>query len=301
MITKKKLLAFICLLSICSHALPQASVFKLSKIEDGHYTFPILLNHKRYATAMLESAAHAMLIDSAYISNHLDELGMKFTPCTSRQRMNLGGKYYRITHKAKGELPVGDSVVFRGEVYILANYSRPFEASIPIQHLYHQNGQRIITLNLKRRTLEISSEKPDVDEKWEAFHINYNTYLGMPAIQATFSHDQEGNAVPLTGNYNIDLGNAAFLYLFKQNKVVKEWLSNAQGIIQETHTQKGATIEYFIPKRCTLLGFDFKRQVIGITGVLPRFTTEGSIGLKFFEKITAIFDFEQNICYLRQK
>ena len=39
---------------------------------------------------------------------------------------------------------------------------------------------------------------------------------------------------------------------------------------------------------------DFNGAVIAITKALPRFTTTGLIGLKYFNSIDAIFDFDRN-------
>jgi hypothetical protein len=41
--------------------------------------------------------------------------------------------------------------------------------------------------------------------------------------------------------------------------------------------------------------------VVVITKNLPLFTTPGNIGLKFFERAHAIFDFDQSVVYLKGK
>ena len=45
---------------------------------------------------------------------------------------------------------------------------------------------------------------------------------------------------------------------------------------------------------------DHDKQNIAITAALPKFTAEGSIGLKFFEGPVFVFDFDKNILYIKR-
>lgn len=71
--------------------------FKLSRADSGHYMFPVMLNSEVKASALLESGIHAMLLDSAFAFENHEKLGVEFLPCD--EKMNLGGRKYRITHK----------------------------------------------------------------------------------------------------------------------------------------------------------------------------------------------------------
>ena len=44
-------------------------------------------------------------------------------------------------------------------------------------------------------------------------------------------------------------------------------------------------------------GAEFLNAVIAITDKLPRFTTTGNVGLKFFRSVEALFDFDKNMMY----
>ena len=57
------------------------------------------INHQLMATILLESGIHVMLIDSLYAFENNRHLNLDFVKTKRYERMNLGGRKYKITHK----------------------------------------------------------------------------------------------------------------------------------------------------------------------------------------------------------
>ena len=72
--------------------------------------------------------------------------------------------------------------------------------------------------------------------------------------------------------------------------------------LREATTPSGEVMGQFIlTKQCQLCGITFPDAVVVITKKLPLFSTPGDIGLKFFERTQAIFDFDHSAVYMRGK
>ena len=57
--------------------------------------------------------------------------------------------------------------------------------------------------------------------------------------------------------------------------------------------------QFILTTQCQLCGITFPEAVVVITKKLPLFSTPGDIGLKFFERTHAIFDFGQSAVYMK--
>lgn len=274
----------------------------LHRTASGHYAFHTLVNDKVMSRVMIESGIYAAVVDSAFFFKHKKELGMVALPNERNKEMNLGGKVYRITHRAKGKLPMGN-MVYKGEVLILANYKNDTPITLPIQNLYHRNdwGSRIIMLDLDGGKLQMLTRSELHQWQGRRYKLNRNTYGRMPAVKGTIVFDTPEGEVALDGNFNIDLGNPMPLYLREQSETVKEFLEGNNGMYPTLGTSRsGQTLKTLMPQRCSMLGCTFEHPVICITDRLSRFTTEGLIGLPLFKGRIAAFDFENYYLYLQE-
>ena len=77
--------------------------FALKK-ENGHYYFETLINEKAPAKMMLESGIFVMVMDSLYAFENKEAVNLDYTRTHGNEKMNLDGKVYDITHKAKGKV-----------------------------------------------------------------------------------------------------------------------------------------------------------------------------------------------------
>ncbi len=169
--------------------------FKLSRADSGHYMFPVMLNGEVKASALLESGIHAMLVDSAFAFENHEKLGVEFLPCD--EKMNLGGRKYRISHKANATLQLGDGVYYKGELFLLSGFAGQYEAALPIQNLYSANGRRIIKLDLEGECLQLLCEYNAPGKEWSALKMNRETYMNMPAVESEMIFRGEGYVASL--------------------------------------------------------------------------------------------------------
>lgn len=109
--TKKIITLLSTALLFCNSLFAQSSgtdTFQLEKNTNGHYIFKTKINHQLMATIFLESGIHVMLIDSLYAFENSRHLNLDFVKTKRYERMNLGGRKYKITHKATGTIQLGE-------------------------------------------------------------------------------------------------------------------------------------------------------------------------------------------------
>ena len=125
----------------------------------------------------------------------------------------------------------------------------------------------------------------------------------MPAVESEMIFRGVGYVASLKGNFNIDLGNASMLFLFKHRKRVQDFFDDNPKIeLQKGYDRNGNVVaEAFVPDVFSVGGMKFGSPTIAITGALPKFTTEGCLGIKYFRRVTALFDFDNNMCYMRER
>lgn len=225
---------------------PDGESFCVTKQKSGHHVFSANINGKKQAKALLESGVHVLLIDSAFVFSNLDIFGLKIIPYEGKGRMNLGGRRFRITHKAAGKLNIGKSTSYQGEIFVLADYRRFYEMAVPTQKLYNNSdSSRIVKLDLKNQCLQMMSRKSWENRK-DAFvekQMNWDSYLGMPAVRTPLKFTDGNNTKTLNGNFNLDLGNASFVFLFHQNQTVQDFLTENPDLgLQTAYNKKGEVV-----------------------------------------------------------
>lgn len=291
-------------LSAQSHT--EGETFPLTK-KGAHYVFTASINGTAEATILIESGIPALLVDSAYVfsSGILSDIELVVA---DKEKLNLAGRVYKITHKANGTVRIGDNTSYIGEVFVLSNYDYgPYEMAVPVMYLHNDldDGSRIVSLDLGNQSLQMLSRASLNASKTDYLMSNMNTdtYMGMFAIETSMMLDDEIKPRTLNGNFMIDFGNPELLFLFHQTEEVQKFLAdNADMELREATTPSGDVVGQFIlTKQCQLCGITFPNAVVVITRKLPLFTTPGNIGLKFFERTHAIFDFDQSVVYMKSK
>ena len=284
----------------------EGETFELTK-QGAHYVFTASINGTADAHILLESGIPALLVDSAYVfsSGILSDMELDVAV---KEKLNLGGRVYKITHKANGTVRIGNSTTYDGEVFVLSNYDfGPYEVAVPVMYLHNDldEGSRIVSLDLGNQSLQMLSRasldanKADYSES----NMNTDTYMGMFAIETSITLDDGIKPRTLSGNFMIDFGNPELLFLFHQTEEVQKFLAdNADMELREATTPSGDVVGQFIlTKQCQLYGITFPDAVVVITKNLPLFTTPGNIGLKFFERTPTVFDFDQSVVYMKGK
>ena len=284
----------------------EGETFALTK-KGTHYVFTASINGKADATILVESGIPALLVDSAYVfsSGILSNLELAVA---DKEKLNLAGRVYKITHKANGTVRIGNSTTYDGEVFVLSNYDYgPYEVAVPVMFLHNEldDGSRIVSLDLGNQSLQmlsrvsLNASKADYSKS----NMNTDTYMGMFAVETSVTLDDGIKLRTLNGNFMIDFGNPELLFLFHQTEEVQKFLAdNADMELREATTPSGDVVGQFIlTKQCQLYGITFPDAVVVITRKLPLFTTPGNIGLKFFERTHAVFDFDMSVVYMKGK
>ena len=297
------------LAALSAQAQADGNTFQLVK-KAGHYLFEAPVNGKEGATILVESGIPALLVDSAYVFESGILEGMELVDTGRKQHMNLGGDEFVITHKAHGTVKIGNNSSFRGDVFVLAGYkeryTKYYEVALPVMYLHNDldGGSRIVDLDLGNQRMLMLSRAALKTRKsaYSKSRLNTKTYLGMPAIKTTLLLDDGSKTRKLKGNYNIDFGNPEFLFLLQQNRNVQRFLEkNADMDLRDALNPQGQVMARFaFTDHCDLCGVRFPDAIVMFTKNLPRFTTEGDIGLKFFESVDALLDFDKSVVYMKK-
>ena len=292
-------------LSAQSHT--EGETFPLTK-KGAHYVFTASINGTAEATILIESGIPALLVDSAYAFSSGILSDMEPAVAGKAEKLNLAGRVYKITHKANGTVRIGNNTTYDGEVFVLSNYDYgPYEVAVPVMYLHNEldDGSRIVSFDLGNQSLQMLS-KASLDANKADYlksKMNTGTYMGMFAVETSIILDDGIKQRALNGNFMIDFGNPELLFLFHQTEKVQKFLAdNTDMELREATTPSGEVVGQFIlTKQCQLFGIAFPDAVVVITRNLPLFTTLGNIGLKFFERAHAIFDFDRSVVYLKEK
>ena len=284
----------------------EGDTFSLTK-KGAHYIFNASINGIADATILVESGIPALLVDSAYVFSSGILSNMELT-VTDKEKLNLAGRVYKITNKANGTVRIGNNTSYKGEVFVLANYDYgPYEVAVPVMYLHNDidDESRIVNLDLGNQSLQMLS-RASLNAKKDTYsegRMNTDTYLGLPAIEASVTLDDGIKPRTLSGNFMIDFGNPELLFLLHQTEEVQKFLAdNADMELRDATAPNGEVVGQFIlTKQCQLFGITFPNAVVVITRNLPLFTAAGNIGLKFFEKTDPVFDFDQSVVYMKGK
>ena len=87
----------------------------------------------------------------------------------------------------------------------------------------------------------------------------------------------------------------------KQSQAVQDFLHDNRDMeLKKAYNKKGMLVaEAIVTEKASLCNRVFEKQVIAITSSLPKFTVEGSVGLKFFEGAVSVFDFDKRKFYTK--
>ena len=282
----------------------EGETFRLTK-QGAHYVFTANINGTADATILVESGIPALLADSEYVFSSGILSDMELT-VADKEKLSLAGHVYKITHKANGTVRIGNNTSYTGDVFVLSNYDYgSYEVAVPVMYLHNDldDGSRIVSLDLGNQSLQMlgKTSLDAINADYSKSNMNTDTYEGMFAIETNMILDDGIKPRTLSGNFMIDFGNPELIFLLHQTEEVQRFLAyNADMELRDATTPSGEVVGQFIlTKQCQLCGIAFPNAVVVITKNLPLFTTPGNIGLKFFERTHAIFDFDQSVVYMK--
>lgn len=300
-------LMLLCAITVCASLLAQSysdreESFPLTRYA-GHYMFTADINGTAPATIMLESGIPALLVDSAFAFSSGCFSIMQLEP--SDRFINLGGNKFKISHTTNGTVRIGRNSSYRGNIWILSGYADHREISIPLQYFYNEaDNSSIVFVDLDGGHLDMYCREhmDDLNLKdWNVSRINTRTYMYMPAVKTVMRIREGGRDRKLKGNYVIDFGNAEVMALFDHNKKVQKYLrSNSDMELHDAKTPNGQVIgQIILTDEFTLIGKTLPDAVVLITKTGSNFTSEGLLGLKFFQAAPVILDFDHRKMYAK--
>jgi len=298
----------ISLLTACNQngSTTEGETFNLTK-QEAHYVFTSGINGMADATILLESGLPALLADSAYVFNTGVLSDMNLSSTGGKEKLNLAGRVFVITHKANGRVRIGDNTSYVGEVFVLSGYDYGnYEVAVPVMYLHNDldKGSRIVELDLSGQRMQMLSRASLRAKKadYTKLKMNINTYMNLPAVETSFTFNDGIKERSISGNFFVDFGNPEMLFLLHHDEETQRFLAdNADMDIKDALDPNGNVFaQYFIASQGRLCGIPFSNAVVAVTKNLPLFDAPGNIGLKFFEGVNVIMDSDHLDLYMKQ-
>lgn len=274
--------------------------------QSKHLYADFILQKKFPVKAMIESGIPFLVLDSTFVFNHMKELGISLVE--SNNVLNLAGNRFVCRYITNDTIYL-NNLYYKGKVLITDLTSKGVEVMYPIHTFRNPDdaNSQIIELDISSKYITpLTREELKMKKsKYKKFPMRNDGYGEMYAIDSKLEvlSSVSKRYYSLQGDFLLDLGNASFLFLLDQHPKYQEFISNSDFKLQQGRNNQGKLIpvKAFWTSKCYIADKSFSNVTIAITQMLPKFTTVGILGLKFFENFNVIFDFEEKTLYLRKK
>lgn len=131
--------------------------------------------------------------------------------------------------------------------------------------------------------------------KSKKIKFKYRIIDGLPVIKTIMSIKVDTISTTIDSDFIIDYGNAALLFLMKNNPSIKDMLENSRLPLSVATNKEGKVVaEGLYADKLRIGEFNFNDVSIGVTSKLKSFEKfAGLIGLKFFQN-PFIIDYNNN-------
>ena len=301
----KKCIFTLCLIMVSgflsAQSVDRKIIVKMGK--SRHLYANLILQNKLPMRGMIESGVPVLVLDSTFLFTHLDDLNISLVE--SKATLNLAGNKYKCTHITNDTIFV-NGLFYKGKTVIANMASKKIDIMYPI-HLFgdlNDANSKIMELNISSKyMMPLTRQELELKKsKYKKYPMRNDGYGNMYAIDSELKVASNSKYYySLEGDFLLDLGNASFLFLLEQHPAYKEFINNSNIELRQGNDNQGRKIPVkgFLAKKCYMADVPFYDVTIAITPQLPKFTTVGVLGLKFFEKFNVIFDFGEKILYLK--
>lgn len=261
-----------------------------------------ILQKKFPVKVMLESGIPYPILDSTFVFTHKDELNISLSE--SNLTMNFVGKKMKCPYITTDSIFL-NNMYYKGQV-LIADLGPERQLMYPIHTFKNLDDadSRIIKLNISEKYIEPLTRKELEQEikGYDKFPMKNGGYGNMYVMDSKFTILANKHYYSMKGEFLLDLGNASFLFLMEQHPSCKTFLENSDIKVQQGRNNKGELIpvKAFWTSECRIASHSFEDVTVAITQSLPKFTSAGVLGLKFFECFSVIFDYDENVVYLRK-
>lgn len=254
---------------------------------------------------MLESGIPYLVLDSAYVFAHQKELNLNLEVRTVT--MNLSGKRIKCRYLKRDSIYI-NNLLYVGKILVGNLRSKNKDLLLPLQKLTNvlDNDTRIYELDMQQGYLIALSHKSLnlKRREYQNLPMTNDAYKKMYAIKQKYTLSlSSGKEYSIKGDFLLDLGNAAFLFFLTQHPAFQKFIKETPVKVVQPKNRAGKPLPlkaFYAPK--SKIGESlFKGHTVGITSCLPRFSTVGILGLKYFQQFNVIFDFDNKRLYLKRK
>lgn len=298
------------LLQLCSFASAQ----RISLKDYTEYMVAkVTVNGNVKADAMIDTGASCSIIDSTFLADS----GLQLNLHEFKKAPKL--RFPALRNKLRCRYALLDTLDINGlrstSNVVVANLKPFFQnSSIPSvdilmgSNFIAKDGSRMLTLNIRKGYVEYG--RRTIDEKKYAkgiLTVDEKGFVGTNAPLKVLSSDMI--AVQFSGNFFFDTGNPNYFSLSYNNEKVRNVLKTS-GIEPYERTIKGKEWKFVRAVSAEMFGVEVPQYIAHgkskknfLIPVTPRLTSRhnyaGTIGCKFLREVELIFDYDNNMLYIR--
>lgn len=238
---------------------------------------------------MVESGIPALLIGQDFYERALSGGDMTYEP--SQAKIRLLNNVYEITYKTSGELQIGQDK-YCGPIFILKDFDG---ISLPIQNLYGESGNRIVSVDILNSRLSIGEVTVNTGK---SYRLYLDKKTGFPIVKSEVVISSREHKAVLKGNLIVDFGNPMLVFLMSQHKSVQKGIKNGKIMPQDARDANGNVVAQGIyADTVTVCGQEYNDVSIGLTGKMTAIKELGFLGIPFFNSFVSL-DFDNGLMYV---
>ena len=265
------------------------------KYKEGHYYINSDINGVP-ANMMIETGVRGLLIGSKFYEKHKDELRLNLKEVDRKIRFHWGT--YNIKLSGRAVVRIGD-MIYRGHIFVVDKFG---DILLPVQYLKNRkDGSSIVRLDLKASKMSLLSRNRLAQDTigCNSFPLHKTERLLYPTIYTHLTIKTDYTTVQMDGDFVVDLGCAALLYLLKNNITVAQMIEdNKEELISSKGNKTVVATKGLRRCTCVIAGYTFHDASIVLDSKLKVDGVAGLIGMKFFET-PVILDFSRKRFYIK--
>lgn len=248
------------------------------KKHDGHYYLLSEINGHSNQEIMLESAIPGLLIGDSIFSELFPEFDYNGGRKMENAKIALHQNLYSIDYILDKDVEIGYGT-YDGKVFILKDYKG---IALPLQNYTSNNKtNQFIYIDLQSGIFKFTDS---IDQSITQ-RFKYQIIDGIPVVYTNLEIKTDTISTSVDSDFIVDFGNAALLFLMKNNDAIREMLENSKVSLSVAKNKEGKVIaEGLYAEELTIGDFRFSDVSVGVTTKLKSFDKfAGMIGLKFFQ------------------
>lgn len=263
----------------------------------GHFYLISEINNRPNQEIMLESAIPGLLIGDSIFCDLFPDFDYTNEEKIEKAKIALHHNFYSIDYILNKDVVIGDGT-YHGKLFILKGYNG---MALPLQsYIANDSTNRDIYIDLQSGTFKFTN--PTTYNKTNCTKFKYDIIDGFPIIKTSITINSDTISAFVDSNFIVDYGNAALLFLMKNNPHINEMLESSELPLSVATNKEGKAIsEGLYADELKIGDYTFNDVSIGVTSRLKSFEKfAGLIGLKFFQSPFIIDNVNRELIILSQ-